>query len=126
MKKFFEGRINRLNYLGGEITVALFFNILLFALSSFIGSEFLNVVLGLVLLFFQISLAVRRLHDINLSGYFALIFLVPQISNYFGVNLIVVNIISVLILLLIKGNPVANTFGEVNSEKDLFKIIFPR
>ena len=61
--------------------------------------SFVLIVFGLITFIPNISLAIRRLHDINLSGWFIIIALIPYIS------------LLILIPLAIKGDTKANKYG---------------
>lgn len=80
------------------------------------------LILSLLITFLSFSLSFRRLHDFNKPGLLALICFLPIISRY----LIIVNLIFILVLLFKKGDLSKNKFGDVDKEKDIFKIIFPR
>jgi len=67
----------------------------------------LRVIFWIVLVLFilavlipSIALGIRRLHDINLSGWFMLLCLIP-----------IVNIIAIFLLCVIEGNPNDNQYG---------------
>jgi uncharacterized membrane protein YhaH (DUF805 family) len=64
---------------------------------------------------FHLSFAVRRIHDINWSGWLALLLFIP-----------VVGIIFALIILLKKGTDGTNTYGPPQSDRKLWQTVFNR
>lgn len=103
----FKGRARRKEYWGFTLFYALIFAILgAFAFTG-IGVILLLVVF-VVTLPPSISLTVRRLHDINLSGWFTLymlIMLIPVIGE--GIAIIISIVIGV-----VQGSAESNKFGE--------------
>lgn len=126
MKRFFEGRLKRLNFFAAMLTVSIFFVIITFLIGTITKSPIVALILSLILYFFQTSIAARRFHDLGLNGYLSLLFLIPLISQQLGFNLLIINVVLVLGLTFVKGNPMANKYGDINMEKDIFKMIFPR
>lgn len=117
-----EGRL-RMNYINlykGRIGQKNFALVFLFNL---VGGIFVLSLLGTLVpvpfvlflvvivwcLLFWIPACVRRLHDTGMSGWFVLLFLVP-----------VVNMIFPLALLLTKGKPEKNKYGDVPSGNTKF------
>ena len=103
----FKGRARRKEYWGFTLFYALIFAILgTFAFTG-IGA-ILFLVVFVVTLPPSISLTVRRLHDINLSGWFALymlIMLIPVIGE-------VIAIIISIVIGVVQGSAESNKFGE--------------
>jgi len=103
----FKGRARRKEYWGFTLFYALIFAILgAFAFTG-IGA-ILFLVVFVVTLPPSISLTVRRLHDINLSGWFTLymlIMLIPVIGE--GIAIIISIVIGV-----VQGSAESNKFGE--------------
>ena len=103
----FKGRARRKEYWGFTLFYALIFAILgAFAFTG-IGA-ILFLVVFVVTLPPSISLTVRRLHDINLSGWFTLymlIMLIPVIGE--GIAIIISIVIGV-----VQGSAKSNKFGE--------------
>lgn len=103
----FKGRARRKEYWGFTLFYALIFAILgTFAFTG-IGA-ILFLVVFVVTLPPSISLTVRRLHDINLSGWFTLymlIMLIPVIGEAIAI------IISIVIG-VVQGSAESNKFGE--------------
>jgi hypothetical protein len=103
----FKGRARRKEYWGFTLFYALIFAILgTFAFTG-IGA-ILFLVVFVVTLPPSISLTVRRLHDINLSGWFTLymlIMLIPVIGE--GIAIIISIVIGV-----VQGSAESNKFGE--------------
>ncbi|MDU6897726.1 MAG: DUF805 domain-containing protein [Haemophilus parainfluenzae] len=103
----FKGRARRKEYWGFTLFYALIFAIL--GAFAFTG---IGVILFLVIFVAtlppSISLTVRRLHDINLSGWFTLymlIMLIPVIGEAIAI------IISIVIG-VVQGSAESNKFGE--------------
>lgn len=103
----FKGRARRKEYWGFTLFYALIFAIL--DAFAFTG---IGVILFLVVFVAtlppSISLTVRRLHDINLSGWFTLymlIMLIPVIGE--GIAIIISIVIGV-----VQGSAESNKFGE--------------
>ena len=103
----FKGRARRKEYWGFTLFYALIFAIL--GAFAFTG---IGVILFLVVFVAtlppSISLTVRRLHDINLSGWFTLymlIMLIPVIGE--GIAIIISIVIGV-----VQGSAESNKFGE--------------
>lgn len=103
----FKGRARRKEYWGFTLFYALIFAIL--GAFAFTGiGVILFLVVFVVTLPPSISLTVRRLHDINLSGWFTLymlIMLIPVIGEA------IVIIISIVIG-VVQGSTESNKFGE--------------
>ena len=78
----FSGRASR-----SEFWWFMLFEVIVYAIISILGSfneTFFNVLNGLVTLGFilpSLGLAVRRLHDINKSGWFVLLGLIPLVGQ---------------------------------------------
>ena len=103
----FKGRARRKEYWGFTLFYALIFAIL--GAFAFTGiGVILFLVVFVVTLPPSISLTVRRLHDINLSGWFTLymlIMLIPVIGEAIAI------IISIVIG-VVQGSAESNKFGE--------------
>ena len=103
----FKGRARRKEYWGFTLFYALIFAIL--GAFAFTGiGVILFLVVFIVTLPPSISLTVRRLHDINLSGWFTLymlIMLIPVIGE--GIAIIISIVIGV-----VQGSAESNKFGE--------------
>lgn len=103
----FKGRARRKEYWGFTLFYALIFAIL--AAFAFTGiGVILFLVVFVVTLPPSISLTVRRLHDINLSGWFTLymlIMLIPVIGE-------VIAIIISIVIGVVQGSAESNKFGE--------------
>lgn len=103
----FKGRARRKEYWGFTLFYALIFAIL--GAFAFTGiGVILFLVVFVVTLPPSISLTVRRLHDINLSGWFTLymlIMLIPVIGE-------VIAIIISIVIGVVQGSAKSNKFGE--------------
>jgi hypothetical protein len=77
-----------------------------FVVGTFISTKFPPlailgaVVIGILLIAFNFTLTLRRLHDINMSGFWMLLTFVPFVSNFF-----------MLFLLLKSGDDGDNDYG---------------
>jgi len=107
LKQFavFKGRASR-----KEFWMFVFLNLII-GIVFFILTRIpiLRVIFWIVLVLFvlavlipSIALGIRRLHDINMSGMFLLLCLIPF-----------VNVIAVFMLCVIEGNPNENQYGPV-------------
>ena len=117
----FRGRLRRLDYfllnLLGVIVIGIINSVFLVLLSSFVNvptifySCFIifNIVLILILM---ISSAVRRFHDIKMSGFWIFILAIPIVSIVFG-----------FILIFKKGTAGLNKYGEIDDNKNFFQRI---
>lgn len=94
-----SGRIGRLRYLAYGIAIALglLAVVMLLAglLAAVLGEETgavvgmgLGALVSVVILIFNIILGVRRLHDLNMSGWMWLINLIPFISIFFALYMV--------------------------------------
>ncbi|MDR3053878.1 MAG: DUF805 domain-containing protein [Zoogloeaceae bacterium] len=85
-----KGRLGRLRYLVWFMTMTLLL-IPVVMVGSFLVPKFEpQVIFGGVVVWiaFRFTLRFRRLHDINMSAWWMLLFLVPLISNLFGLYLL--------------------------------------
>ena len=113
----FNGRIGRVRYLAYALGMYLLFGLSMggvAAIASVLPKSAANILLilimsaayiGLIVYFF--SLAKRRLNDINLSGWFVLVGLIPIANFIFG-----------LMLLFWPGTPAVNRFGPMPSKNN--------
>jgi len=127
--RYFQGRIDRSDYIKGTlILVALFlvalgfvvFNSLSSAISPATGSYgALNTIgtifplLTLAIMFFGVSLGIRRLHDINLSGWYYLLYFVPMIGVLFF-----------LFIIFWHSNDEENKFAAHPQKGNIFELVF--
>ncbi len=104
-----EGRLNRLRYVKYILILALFFGIIGVILDLLVtavaGKEsflmtVVNAVLSIAVGFGSAMLQIRRLHDMDKSGWFVLLSAVPGINCLFGIY-----------LLLVKGTDGTNRYG---------------
>lgn len=125
-----KGRFNRLSYLGwyGLLSLAcLAAFILIFAFagifassniddaifSAFSGmSVFAMIAVWLGAFYLQIVLLIRRLHDLNKTGWLCLLLLVPVIQLLFT-----------LYVLLAPGTPHRNDYGDVRPSRGWEKLL---
>jgi uncharacterized membrane protein YhaH (DUF805 family) len=101
MKKLFEGRMNRLPFLYLQFILALVFGMVtLLVIVSPIDLTYLFIVVALVFTFFNASITVRRFHDINMSGFWTFLYLVPFVGAVLSI-----------MLLFVKGDAWTNKYG---------------
>lgn len=104
----FKGRSRRREYWGFALWYCVIFLVsIVLAILTGIGTLLLGAFI-IITIVPSIALTVRRLHDISLSGWFALFLLVSLIP---GIGEIIALVISVVIG-VIQGNNGANKFGE--------------
>jgi uncharacterized membrane protein YhaH (DUF805 family) len=113
----FNGRISRAEYLLGLAIVVgvslLWWGVVCWiALRSFpfntrsVAIDLISVVLGLWGGWVSLATAAKRLHDLNMSGFWCLAALIP-----------LVGFVAPLLFLLIPGEEYANQYGPVSSER---------
>lgn len=120
-KGLFVGRINRLEFLMGNVYILLamagLFGITLFTSLAFdsvvflIFNFFLFIAGGVAAIVFTLGLYARRWHDLDQTGWFALFWLA-------------VGIILVVILSIVKGNAGSNQYGQAPTKNLSPKAIF--
>ncbi len=89
----FQGRARRAeywNYVLANFVIYILMNILFFSSAGALDSQFLSGAFGLFILFFalgmlipSLAVLVRRLHDINKSGWFILFYFIPLVGFIF-------------------------------------------
>lgn len=87
-----HGRLNRKSYIFRSILIGIlttiifiFLTIYDYAAASYLGKVLFTTVFLTLVIFLLISnnsLTVRRLHDISASGYWAIIWIIPQLIGY--------------------------------------------
>lgn len=104
-----KGRFGRLSYLAWSMSVTLVvgvvFSVLITSTALFApGAEQAmfgaNLIVQLVVFAVTVMFIIRRLHDINAAGWWALLMLVPIVNVFFG-----------LFLLIKRGSEGSNRFG---------------
>jgi len=124
LKNLFRGRLNRWQYFWGIVLARIiFYSLVAITFASVIpdrtsGSKFLGILLLMCFIYaldktFFVSLNIRRLHDINSSGYWALLGIVP-----------IINIILFVYLLVHRGYNGANAYGLEPPKSPIFNFIF--
>ncbi|CAA0100795.1 Uncharacterised protein [BD1-7 clade bacterium] len=108
---FGKGRIGRLRYLGYSLLVMLIFYVALaviIALGAFILPDSSEIIIGgsivalmIPMIIITIKLGIRRLNDINATGAYMFLMLIP-----------IVNSILALVLMLASGAPSSNNYGS--------------
>jgi len=97
-----NGRATRLEF-GSFVLFAFLINIACNIVFGMIGLGFLSILVSLALIPAGVCVGVRRLHDLDYSGWFYLVFLIPF-----------VNLVMLVLLLAIKGTEGSNKFGNVS------------
>ena len=127
-----HGRFNRMSYLGGYGLISLVTLLGYFIFASFLGIfqlssnlfnfEFYSSLSGLsalvvwafslFLIYLNIVLVVRRLHDLNKSGWMGLLLLIPVVQFFF-----------MIYLLLASGTAGPNEYGPVRPATFIEKLM---
>ena len=112
ISNLFKGRINRRNFVFGLISsIALFFIVLFVSVAIFSYNTptlvaLLLVIFIIAVMIFNISLFVRRWHDLGNSGWMVLLNFVP-----------VINIFIVLYIIFKTGQSMENQYGKIPQSK---------
>ena len=87
----------------GPDVIVFIFGVMTFYNTSFVELSVALLLWSWFIIYITItwSLSIRRLHDLGKSGWYAVIFLVPNISFLFGLYLVLAN-----------GEDVVNEYGE--------------
>ena len=101
-----EGRMNRLPFLKYNVILILIFSMISFVLHLAFGiegfmSNAVDVVVSILGFGCYLSLMIRRLHDLDKGGIWALLNFIPAVNIIFGIY-----------LLCAKGTDGYNRFGE--------------
>lgn len=97
LSRLFNGRLNRINFLIGNIILY----VSIFALAFVLNDVAYNIVAYIITIVYSLSLYIRRFHDLSKNGWYVLIGLIP-----------IINIILLFWLLLARGVGGANRFGK--------------
>lgn len=84
----FNGRARRAEY-WWYVLANVIVNIVLFMIDSVIGFQVFSGIYGLAVLIPSIAVAIRRLHDVEKSGWFLLLAIVP-LANFYLIYLLVI------------------------------------
>lgn len=113
-----NGRIGRLRYLAYSTVASIIIGVV-FALVSFVlvglSETALAIAMGVIylpLLVYSVILAKRRLNDLDRSGWWQLLFLVPLVNILFG-----------LYVLLWPGTKGSNSFGACPTKNSILVIL---
>jgi uncharacterized membrane protein YhaH (DUF805 family) len=93
----FNGRISRKQY----IIFFLIAIIISFAFYILFEEKTADILLFVIFLWPSLSIQIKRLHDINKSGWYTLLSIIP-----------IINLIMFVILLVRKGDTTSNKFGD--------------
>jgi|LGOV01.1.fsa_nt_gb uncharacterized membrane protein YhaH (DUF805 family) len=99
----FDGRLNRLRFFGYGLTLAIIgsvFDIIIESVDN-IGVLLGLLILAIIVAVFEVSICVRRLHDIDKSGWYVLLQVIP-----------IVNVILAFVLTFMKGTDGPNEYGD--------------
>lgn len=112
----FEGRLGRLRmiyyYIVGEVILVLIVLGIIYAFPNLIAMSSLLVVLVIFSALLGLSLGIRRLHDMDYSGWFILLAFVPVIGN-----------ILPFVFVLMPGTRDNNHYGEPAKPINFFMFI---
>jgi uncharacterized membrane protein YhaH (DUF805 family) len=125
----FSGRVSRVNFFGEMLAL----NLVSYPFFMSLQNEtnfFFKFIFLVIYFFFLVKIHVRRLHDINFSGWYSMIYLIPfgiyllgLLTKWDFLKSIILSgwnvlfgiiIIYNLILLIMPGNKFTNTYGEEN------------
>lgn len=122
-----SGRFGRLSYIAWAMLVSLSLNLVQILLGAALGMTdtepgqpgvaaavvgVITIVLGLVMIVLTVLFVIRRLHDIDLSAWWALLGLVPLVNLIFG-----------LFVVLKPGDTGANRFGPPRDTRGWEKVV---
>lgn len=121
-----SGRIGRLRYLAygmllALITYGIFGLLAVLGLFSLDGSSsgamagisvILMIIVGIAMIVFSFGFAIRRLNDMDTSGWMSLLMLIP-----------LVNLILMLVIIFAPGTPTANKYGPPPGPNSVLVII---
>lgn len=97
-----NGRIGRKDWIIWSVAIAIIFSIIGYLLGD--RGSTIQVILAIIAGIAGIFMGIKRLHDMNKSGWFYLIGLIPIVNFFFAIYLIVW-----------KGDTGDNRFGAPNS-----------
>lgn len=135
---FFRGRIGRLYFIFGSLAISVIADVagalflgLVVAYSAFASERpgfglivalIVAAVATLVVGILQLSLLVRRLHDVGLSGWWFLLLLLPAYplagtfvmpaANFFATLVLIVQVVFAMGLALLPGSMGKNSYGD--------------
>jgi uncharacterized membrane protein YhaH (DUF805 family) len=120
-KGIFKGRLNRIGYLLTLVCILIDFLIPLALQSIFKGNPIIDIItilfgiVGVVLMIpISISVAIRRWHDLNQTGWLMLLGLIP-----------VAGFLLLIIYIFVPGTKTANNYGDVDNQPfSIGKILF--
>lgn len=108
VKEWHKGRISRLDYFIKSILLVIPFGIFTILTESIKSMGLIGAFMGLIgvvlvipFIIYGMSLSVRRLHDINLTGWLILLLAIPLINILMGIA-----------LTFIKGTDGENKYGK--------------
>ena len=126
------GRIGRAEYINLSSLYTLIY-IIIFAILTIVfdlnlDSAILIGLMGIFYYFFILKIWVRRLHDINLNGYWGLLSLLPWIFIISGSSSLIlagniINLLFALILFFLPGTKGENLYGDQPTYPSEYKIL---
>jgi uncharacterized membrane protein YhaH (DUF805 family) len=132
--KLFSGRVDRTTFIIFTVAAFVLHTVLMWI--PLLG-QLLSLALGVL----GIGMSIRRLHDIDMVGWYVLVFFLPMIGDVFAVGsmmgpgmmgagagltgiLLLVSLGFLIYLCLKGGNPAANQYGPVpDPKRDFFKAV---
>ncbi|MDL2281069.1 DUF805 domain-containing protein [Selenomonadales bacterium OttesenSCG-928-I06] len=110
IKKYFEGRLNRKPYVIKSLVLWVVIATIYMVITAYKGLDGMALanLLTLPLLIVAVSLTVRRLHDLNFSGWWALLLIVFSASPV--IQYVVFGMLGVLFVM--KGTIGNNLYGK--------------
>lgn len=123
-KRLYQGRLGRLQYflsLLALIAAFIVVTLIYVFITDIFKNETLNIV-GLVIvigsgIIFSASLHIRRLHDMNLTGWLVLVILLAKFMPYIG------PVIGLLVLLT-PGTVGDNKYGKLSGKRSFLEALF--
>lgn len=114
---FFTGRLNRINFWGGLGFIFLVFPFILMIVNPVLEaigvySSIFEWTPLLILIFISLSISVRRLHDVDKSGFYLFLLLVP-----------IANLFVPIWLVSTKGSVGENKYGEEDKGFSVYKLL---
>jgi len=107
LSNLFIGRLNRRNFLIGEILIAIPYIILQsYVKNNPADATILLVLIAIIIVPFGFSLLIRRLHDCHASGWWSVLALVP-----------IGNLVLMIFTFVKEGDKGTNKYGEPPSQK---------
>ena len=109
IRYFFTGRIGRLNYILGQLFLYVIYIIIILFISTIyqifgpaqVYGTIFEIFILILFLLLNLSLTIKRLHDVNYSSLMCFVFVIP-----------IINLIFYFILLIYPGDKGTNDYGS--------------